>query len=814
MSNVVVYMLGHAHIDLGYRWDFAETIHRIAPWTFAGVLRVFEKYPGFTFAQSQMYLYNAMQREYPELFARIRGLIGEGRWEVVGCGWSEYDAMLPSGESIIRQHLVGLRYARDVLGVHEHQVVFVPDSFIGHAGTLPQILAGCGFRYYLFGRGLPQDPARPEATRRAFRWTGPDGSSIVAYLPFGPYSNPPFTQEHLVALSPYRDAAVADAELSLYGTGDHGGGPREPELESLERLSEIPGSPSWRFGTAHEYFRETFPPEVTAKLGVHRGSLRAFASGALTSQAQAKRWNRRLSEALVRGEACAAVATILQRKPAYPRVDFEDLWREVLTLQFHDILPGTSAPSVYRAADRMHRDVARRAGELFNDSFARIRSRISTRGDGYHLVVLNPCLSPVAACVTAPYPPWLDRQDAGLCVVDGEGEEVDAVWEPDGLTLQAKLPPLSYRLLRVVRRPPSRRLQSPPSYAGGILESDAFRVELDERTGDIVSVHDKARNKTVLRGPSNALLLFEEHEQSTSWVEYLLDARRELHLTDPLTVTKQCCFRTTVATTSRSRFSRFTREVTVYHQIPRIDFRLKVDWHDSQAFLKLGFAVPVPDQKIRTSLPHGYETVDDPDREFWMQEWVDMSGSEGGVALFNDGVHGVDVAEGNLRMSVIRTVRDMDPDMSHGRHEVGYSLYPHDGGTPPSELLHSARGFSGGPAAEWEAEHDGGLKSWGRIDSSRRIPAEQSFIAVDAPNVELCAVKMPSEHYTPDGLVVRIREMDGKQTKAQVRLPLSIRRAEVLDHLERPAGRDLEGGGDTVTVELAPFELTTFAAWF
>jgi len=72
MSHLTLNMLGHAHIDLGYRWDFKETVHRIAPDTFRAVLDLMEQAPDFTFCQSQMYLYKAMEREYPEIFRRIR----------------------------------------------------------------------------------------------------------------------------------------------------------------------------------------------------------------------------------------------------------------------------------------------------------------------------------------------------------------------------------------------------------------------------------------------------------------------------------------------------------------------------------------------------------------------------------------------------------------------------------------------------------------------------------------------------------------------------------------------------------------------
>jgi len=65
LSEYAINLVGHAHIDLAYRWRWNETVHRIARDTFRGVLDLMNEEPGLTFAQSQMALYDAMKREYP-----------------------------------------------------------------------------------------------------------------------------------------------------------------------------------------------------------------------------------------------------------------------------------------------------------------------------------------------------------------------------------------------------------------------------------------------------------------------------------------------------------------------------------------------------------------------------------------------------------------------------------------------------------------------------------------------------------------------------------------------------------------------------
>jgi alpha-mannosidase len=155
-------------------------VQRIARDTFRGVLRMMDEVPDFTFVHSQLALYEAVRLHDPETFARIQARIAEGRW-IVADGWCEYDQTMPGGESMIRQHLIGSRYAREVLGC-EIDLAWAPDAFSGHVHTLPSILRGCGIRYLLYGRGVPEE-AGP-----VFWWEGPDGTQVLAYSPAYGYS--------------------------------------------------------------------------------------------------------------------------------------------------------------------------------------------------------------------------------------------------------------------------------------------------------------------------------------------------------------------------------------------------------------------------------------------------------------------------------------------------------------------------------------------------------------------------------------------------------------------------------------------------
>ncbi len=115
--------------------------------------------PDFHFTRGESQVYRWIEEENPELFARIRAYIDEGRWHVVNGMIIQPDMNIPCGESFVRQVLLGKAYLRDRLGV-EPRIAYCVDSF-GHAGTLPQILRGCGFDAYVFMRPGPHEKELP-----------------------------------------------------------------------------------------------------------------------------------------------------------------------------------------------------------------------------------------------------------------------------------------------------------------------------------------------------------------------------------------------------------------------------------------------------------------------------------------------------------------------------------------------------------------------------------------------------------------------------------------------------------------------------
>lgn len=60
------------------------------------------------------------------------------------------------------------------------------------------------------------------------------------------------------------------------------------------------------------------------------------------------------------------------------RSEFDALWKETLTLQFHDILPGSCISRVYQEAEKEYRKLAGKVDEVIHDARSLLINNIDT----------------------------------------------------------------------------------------------------------------------------------------------------------------------------------------------------------------------------------------------------------------------------------------------------------------------------------------------------------------------------------------------------------------------------------------------------
>src|SRR6185437_14389770 len=85
------------------------------------------------------------------------------------------------------------------------------------------------------------------------------------------------------------------------------------------------------------------------------------------------------------------------------------------------------------------------------------------------------------------------------------------------------------------------------------------------------------------------------------------------------------------------------------------------------------------------------------------------------------------------------------------------------------------------------------------------LPAEHSFVGVDAQHVVLTAVKKTEG----DGLIIRFYEWAGEGGNVTLTVPAGATGATLTNLMEKPEGSAIAVSGDKVTVPVTPFEIQT-----
>ena len=795
-------LAGNAHIDLAYRWRWNETVKRVIPDTFWGVLRMMEQERGLTFAQSQMAIYEQILLNNLDLLKEIKKRIADGTWSVTGNQWSEPDEMLCSGESYIRQFLLGSEFMRENNLAPLSRIVWTPDAFTGHAATLPKIFKGCGMENYLFMREPPEN-------MRIFWWESDDGSRILAYNLPTPY-NSRLAAGALDEIKAWHVITGYPETLVLYGEGDHGGGPRDTDMKSISRLREIPGAPPITFENPENYFARLNVsghewPVFKGELGVAVPAQKVHQtegeqSGTITfnmgnrcpfcacysSQSQIKRLNRQAENALLAAETLATTGSRMQGKPFYPRVDFREAWKILLRNQFHDILPGTCIGDAADDAIRDLESVITEAERLQTFGMETIGSRIDTRGDGTPIVIYNSLAWNRTALVNAdvrfvtPVPTF--------SVKDAAGNEIPYVVDNMStdrchyrITLLAEnLPAAGFRMVKVFAG------QHPEPIDGvrageDFAENEYYRVQWNNE--GVSSIVCKQTGRELLTGIGNRLTLIEATSNS-AWGMQLTDTTVPLATLTTPQIVENTPLRVTIQWEEVAGDSRFVRQMMIEKGMPQVKFRILADWYEHDRALKVFFPVAVKNGTATYENPYGYIERPLSKGELPAQNWVDLSGDGWGISMFNDGRNAFTLDDGLMGMTVLYNSRDMDPRMDHGRREVCYALAAHTGGWRDNRITQRAMEFNRPPTSMQEYKHTASVSGW---SSEIALGAEESFYSIaDNDHVIISAVKVLQENWAPEHIVLRIAETEGRDDVVTVRLPAKPVAVIESNHIENP----------------------------
>lgn len=759
---------GHAHIDLAWLWPMHET-RRKAQRTFSTAIDLLRRYEEFRFVQSTAQLYQFLEEDDPELFARVKDWVHDGRWETVGGMWVEPDTNMPTGESLTRQLLYGQRYFARTFG-HLHDICWVPDCF-GFSPALPQLLRLAGMRTF-FTIKLTWSETNP-FPYDLFLWEGLDGSRVLAHMfdnPDGGYNGNPRPIGIEGTWEKFRARAALNENLLTIGYGDGGGGVSVEMLEDARVLRDFPVLPRLQFDSVRNFYDRTWAAIGDQEIPVWVGEMYLeLHRGTLVSQSRMKYLHRRAEHDLVTAEVLCALNAL--EGSSLPR-SLEEQWRIVLRNEFHDILPGSSIREVYQDAERELSEVIAVGQAVMQREMDEVANRVSASGGQPAVLVVNPSLAarPLRVQCAASLP-------GAQTVESGSVLSTPTTVPACGIVATASLCP-----------------------AGGLsvsntrLENDLIRVDLDEM-GTVCSVWDKRSEREVLAGPGNDLWAYVDKPRE--WDAWDIDAGYAMQ-GEPITgvsaleVIEEGPHRVAIRIARPFRHSCITQEIRLWAGSARLDFHTMVDWHDRHWLVKAHFPLNV--RTPRATFECAYGVIERPTHSntSWEQarfemvahRFADLSEPGYGIALLNDGKYGHSVEGNRLSISLLRAPTYPDPLADEGRQTFTYALFPHPGSW-----------FEGGVVREADDLNRPLLVRSVRVEEE----VVRQPLRLEGLPVALGTLKVLEDG---DGLVLRVYEPHGARGTVAVTLPNRWTVTDTVDLLERPVGDPQFG--------LRPFEVKSW----
>lgn len=797
-DDIIATCIGHTHIDVAWLWTVAQVRQKSCR-SFATVLKLMEEYPNYRFMSSQPQLYEFVKEQQPEVYKQICERIKEGRWEPEGGMWVEADCNLTSGESLVRQFLVGKRFFREEFNA-ENRILWLPDVF-GYSAAIPQIMKKSGIDYFMTTKlAWNQYNKIPYDT---FEWEGIDGTRVLTHFIttlsvgqsvenfFTTYNGNLHPDSIMGGWERYQNKDINNDILISYGFGDGGGGPTRTMLEISKRMEKgIKGIPKVRQESSRTYFEELEERvKDNKRLPAWVGELYfEYHRGTYTSMARNKRSNRKAEYRMMDLELLSVLAKKYGKE--YPTEELKQMWKLILRNQFHDILPGSSIKEVYDVTKKEYEEIDQLSSKLLKECLETIISQ----GEG--ITIFNTLGFEREGIVELK-----DINIKGNAVTDGNKVIPVQKTEQGGVAYVTGLLSKGYQCFEFTTIEPCN---TPFTIKENTIETPFYQIEFDF-CGRISSFYDKENERQILKKGmfGNEFVVYEDKPMNYSNWDIDVYYQEKFWSVDDKAVMQwieQGPVRAALLIEKQFIHTKIKQTIYFYADSRRIDFETYVDWKMSEHLMKVQFPVDVHTDEATFDIQFGnvkrkihQNTSWDAARfESCAHKWVDLSEGDYGVSLMNDCKYGHSIKNGVMSLTLIKSGTDPNKTTDQEEHYFTYSLYPHAKTWQEANTVKEA--FQ--------------LNVPVHVVSGGKTGEHYSYACVDSRNVVLETIK---EAEDGNGTILRLYEIENKRTKVTVTMADKIGKIEETNLMEESLLENtIVTKENQFVFTIQPYEIKTF----
>lgn len=634
-----VALIAHSHLDIAYYWRRIHAVQKNLR-TVLIQLRLMDKYPDFKYTHTQPYVYETLEKYYPDVFAELKQKVANGQFEPVGAMYVEPDCNIPNAESLVRQCLYGQQTYKRMFGKTVNNA-WLPDVF-GNSWILPQILKKSGVDYFVSNKMSTWNDTN-RFPHNNFIWKGIDGSSVYACVPpthFITWNAPSQIQENWEA---YIDKDQGGQTMNMFGYGDGGSGCTEEMIELMHRFDKLSIMPKCEHVGGAEFLEKNLKGNTNLEtwdgelyLEMHRGTF--------TTKSNLKRANRRIENKFRNAEILSLI------RGDDNTAEIGALYKKFLVNQFHDILPGSHIHPVYEDAMADYAEVESALDEI-----------IGTGSKYFNTLNF--------------------KRDALTFVPNKKGSSTR--YGVKGNWIVPNIEAMSSKSLRAVK------MSNDWFTVGDVVETPYYSIKFNP-DGSIDSLFDKELSREWVDGDFNKLKIYTDCPGNYDAWDILpnyKDKQIDIQVAEPLSLCEsdgECASFKAVLKTEKSVWNVIIR---LFRQSRGIEVENIVDWHEKHKLAKAEFSCNVLTRKAVCDTSAGFIERDTHKNTSWQQarfetchhKWCDLAETDGGVALINDGKYGVGFDNNIMSLSLLRATIRPDVTSDMGMHDFCYMIMPHSG---------------------------------------------------------------------------------------------------------------------------------------
>ncbi|MBN2414851.1 hypothetical protein JXO52_03370 [bacterium] len=800
-----IHLISSSHQDIAWMDSPQQCIEDRDRLIITPTLDLVSRDPGFSFDMEDGLMLREYLERHPGSLEEIRRYTLEGRLGWGAAYTAPYEEMY-SGEALVRQFYLGKRWLEEMLPGYTADVYWNLDV-PGRTLQMPQILAKSGVEKMIISRHA----------EGVFRWRSPDGSAVRVYSP-GHYSaSYPFLKRG------FFDAALFTAEqaerwdypeqLPLLSDWDMA----RPSLytdfigrwRSLTSIRNEDGSstplrlPALHYSTAARYLDAAEP--AGSNLPVIQGerpNVWVYIHGPAHHRALSA--CREAGLLLPAAEQLSVFAALSGGAlTEYPEQALREAW-EAAIYPDHG-WGGKNGEITDRLFQEKFEFARDRAEAIVQAAAARIASLIRVdEKAGLPVVVFNTLSQRRSGPVRIRFEAG-DERWQGIRVTDGRGiavpsqtggcarREDGSIDRAEILFIADDVDGTGYKTWYLREGPAEDRFQD-RTVTG--YSNRYYEASFDD--GGLSRLNDRELGSAVFAGRGLRFgELFSLHSEGNGAGEFaevqqpdMEGFERLQERPGPWMMTEDGAVRTVIEKTVRLKHTAASQRIIFYKDLKRIDFETDLHGWDGTKNREFRMAFPLPgrDPRVTYEVPFGTVSVGDdelpgaageryttPAKDIHPRgigRWISASGADMGVTLSSsvavwDYLDPTGLAQSRILLQpvLLASRRSCHGEgnwyTQEGDHSFRFSVTSHESGWT-----------SGYHAAMSAAEP---LRAAVRRKAADRVlPAARQLCVIDARNVIISTVKMSEDG---DGIIIRLAEMEGRDTDCTLRFVRPVREA-------------------------------------